>query len=144
MPTKYQTDTLYMNCAIEYSKLSKAHRAKVGAVLVTTLGVMIGGVNGLPNVLGNDCEDGVWDGDEFKYFTKPEVIHSELNCLLRAAREGVSVLGSTIYVTLSPCVHCASMLLSAGVKRVVYLDKYRDTSGISVLELGCCVEKYKQ
>lgn len=141
MPTLKETDTLYMSCAIEYSKLSKATRAKVGAVLVTTQGVLVGGINGLPNVLGNECEEEVWDGDKFCTFTKPEVIHAELNCVLRAAREGVSVLGSTVYCTLSPCVRCASMLVQAGVKRVVYKDKYRDEKGLEILLQSLNVEQ---
>ncbi len=65
--------------------------------------------------------------------TKPEVIHAELNCILKGAKEGVSVKDSVMYVSLSPCVPCASMLKQAGVKRVVYKEQYRDPSGIEYL-----------
>ena len=125
-------DRCYMNCAVEYSKLSHAKRNKVGAVLVTKSGVVLGGVNGLPKQLGNTLEE--------NGATKPEVIHAELNCILKAAKEGVSVVGSTLYTTLAPCSSCASMLLAAGVDRVVYKEKYRISSGLEILKENIIVD----
>lgn len=121
-----------MQCAIAHSALSHGERKKVGAVIVTPSGVILGGVNGLPKQLGNVLEhNGI---------TRDEVIHAELNCILKAAKQGVSVVGATLYTTLSPCKACASMVLAAGIDRVVYLYKYRDTSGLQILEDNIVVD----
>jgi dCMP deaminase len=136
-------DICYMACARAHAKLSKAKRKQVGAVLVTPAGNIIPGVNGLPKQLGNECEtynsdlsDGTLLSQMSCYVTKPEVIHAELNCILKAAEEGISIKGSTLYVTLSPCSPCASMAIRAGIKRVVYEEKYRDPTGIGTLLLA--------
>ncbi len=116
---------MHMDIAVSMAKYSKATRAKVGAVLVTSNGVVLPSYNGTPVGTDNSCEeDGV---------TKPTTIHAELNCVLKAAREGVSILGCTIYTTLSPCMACAAMLLQSGVRCVVYLDEYRDVSPLEYL-----------
>ena len=131
--------------AFSIKSISYGQRAKVGAVAVTANGVVITGVNGLPKALGNELEykeysDGLGGGCWLE--TKPTVIHAENAILVKCAREGVSMLGSTVYTSLSPCEHCASMLASAGVIRVVYKDKYRNLKGVSVLEqCGIVVEK---
>jgi len=125
-------DAMYMQIAVEHSKLSHAVRAKAGAVIVTPDQVMLGGYNGTPSGYPNECEDKI-DG---KLVSKPTVIHAEENALLKAAREGVSTKGSTLYVTLEPCRKCSAMLKSAGILRVVYLDKYvSQTSGCGTAEL---------
>lgn len=147
MASQKETDELYMGTAMLYAKLSKAKRAQVGSCLVTKNGVVLGGVNGTPTGLPNECETVVKTSLP-EYFedtlvTKPEVIHSELNCILKAAREGVSCIGATMYVTLSPCVPCAAMMIQAGVKRLVYKDLYRDQGGIELLQRGnVMVESY--
>lgn len=123
----------YMGTAILHSKLSKATRAKVGSCLVTKQGVILVGVNGTPTGASNEIEDTRYTGFEFQTFTRPEVIHSELNCILKAAREGVSCIGSTLFVTLSPCISCAAMLIQAGVTNVYYKEAYRDSAGIEYL-----------
>lgn len=131
MPSQYSLDQTYLGTALLHAKLSKAIRKQTGAVLVTENGVTLTGYNGTPAGLDNDCEH--WD-DNNSFVTKPEVIHAELNCLLKASREGVSVLNSTMYITLSPCVQCAAMMIQAGIKRVVYLEQYRCTKGLDLLE----------
>ena len=137
MATQQELDKVYMSMAESMSTLSYGKRAKVGAVAVTANGVVITGVNGLPKALGNELEyreysDGLGGGSWLE--TKPTVIHAENAILVKCAREGVSMLGSTVYTSLSPCEHCASMLASAGVTRVVYKDKYRSLKGVGVLE----------
>ena len=129
-------DDVYMGTALLHAKRSKAIRAKVGAVLVTKTGIIIPGYNGTPSGTSNECEVRVFDrvASSTVLVTKPEVIHAELNCTIKAAREGVSVEGSTIYVTLSPCISCAALLLQAGISRLVYKDEYRDNSGIEYLQ----------
>jgi len=139
MPTKKETDGLYMNIALGYARLSKAKRKQVGACLVTNTGVVLGGANGTAAGTDNTCEDLI-DGE---LVTRKNVIHSELNAVLKAAKEGISCVDSTIYVSLSPCEHCSAMLINAGVKRVLYLEEYRDLSGILLLQsANVQVEKY--
>lgn len=137
MADQKQLDETYMGTALLHARLSKAKRAQVGAVLVTSQGVTLTGYNGTPTGLSNACEvevrtqvPGQTTGT---LITKPEVIHAELNCILKAAREGVSCIGATMYVTLSPCVPCAAMMIQAGVKRLVYKEMYRDQGGINLL-----------
>lgn len=126
MASRNNLDKCYMACAEAHSNLSYAERKKVGCALVTKHTTVVGACNGLPPPLGNECEvDGV---------TKDEVIHAENNALIKCAKDGISTIGSTVYVTLSPCKKCASMLISAGVVRVVYKEVYRDTSGIDLLK----------
>ena len=129
-------DETYMGTAMLHARLSKAIRAQVGAVLVTSQGVTLTGYNGTPRGLSNDCEYSyhMLKDEHPTLITKPEVIHAELNCILKAAREGVSCIDATMYVTLSPCVPCAAMMIQAGVKRLVYKELYRDLSGIELLE----------
>ena len=115
-------DAVYIGVAMAHASLSKATRLKVGACIVTTSRVIIPGVNGLPKALGNTCEH---DGA-----TKPSVVHAELNCILKAQREGISIEGATLYVTHSPCEHCASLIIMTGIKRVVYVDEYRSLTGL--------------
>lgn len=132
-------DNTYMQMAKSMSVHSKANRAKVGAVLVTKQGVVLTGYNGTPSGWSNTCEDQEYDSisEEWVYAsTKAEVIHAELNCLLKAAREGVSTIGSTVYTTLAPCLHCSAMLASAGVTRVLYSEDYRDIRGASALRVA--------
>lgn len=117
-----EADNVYMGVARAHSTLSKATRLKVGACIVTLSRVIIPGVNGLPKALGNTCEQ---DGA-----TKPSVIHAELNCILRAQREGIDIVGSTLYITHSPCEHCASLIIETGISKVVYVDEYRSPQGL--------------
>ena len=135
MASRESLDLVYMQTALLHASLSKATRAKVGSCLVTKQGVCLTGYNGNYSGGGNVCED------EYG-MTKPTVIHSELNCVLRAAKEGISVLDSTLYVTLSPCQSCASMLIQAGIQRVVYLQQYRCSEGLDLLrKAGIIVNK---
>lgn len=136
MADQKQLDETYMGTALLHARLSKAIRAQVGAVLVTSQGVTLTGYNGTPKGLPNECETEEYDDwrrTHFHLVTKPEVIHAELNCILKAAREGVSCIDATMYVTLSPCVSCAAMMIQAGVKRLVYKEMYRDQSGVALL-----------
>ena len=146
MPSKNKLDEYYMSLALRIAEISHGRRAKVGCCLVTDNDLTVLGTNGLPKQLGNKLE--YEENYKFCNFgdgilkTKNEVIHAELNTILKCAKEGVSVKGATIYTTLSCCSQCASMLASCGIKRVVYLEEYRDTKGIEVLnECGIIVEK---
>lgn len=136
MANQKELDGVYMATALAHASLSKAIRAQVGAVLVTSQGVTLTGYNGTPRGLDNCCEE--LKPQSFPHepalVTKPEVIHAELNCIMKAAREGVSCIDSTVYVTLAPCVQCSAMMVQAGVTRLVYKTPYRDMSGLLLLK----------
>lgn len=115
----------YMEIATSISNLSYAERRKVGALLVDSGGRMVGeGYNGTPSGTDNSCE--------LNNITKEEVIHAEVNAILNAHKKDLS--DCTIYITLSPCVRCASMLIQKKIKTVIYKEKYRDLSGVEYLE----------
>ena len=129
-----------MSLALRVAELSHGVRAKVGSCLVTENDLTVLGTKALPKHLGNELEFVEFGCGSLT--SKKEVIHAELNTILKCAKEGVSVKGATIYTTLSCCAQCASMLASCGVKRVVYLEEYRDTSGIDILrQCGILVNK---
>lgn len=141
MASQKELDSVYMEVARSHAKLSKAQRKKVGCALVTSNGVILGGCNGLAPGSSNELEykEGVFE----VLVTKDEVIHAELNCILKAAKEGVSIVGSTLYTTLSCCKPCSEMIAAAGVSRVVYDEEYRDLSGIENLsKLNVLIEKF--
>lgn len=139
MANQKDLDDVYMGTALLHARLSKGERAKVGAAMVTKQGAVLTGFNGTPIGRDNCCEFATESG----LVTKPEVIHAELNCILKAAREGISCVGSTMYVTLTPCVPCSAMMVNAGVKRVVYHKEYRDMQGVDLLKsCGIIVESY--
>lgn len=127
MTNKNKFDNLWMNIAHEFAMQSHDKRAKVGAVIVKDDRVVSNGWNGTPPGDDNTCqdEDGV---------TKPDVIHAEMNALLKAARSGVATQGSTMYCTFSPCVPCSRAMRVAGITRLVYTHLYRNGEGADYLE----------
>lgn len=126
-----ELNVVYMRIAKLYSGLSRGIRAKVGACLVTENGVLLPGFNGTPSGTNNDLEFVNEDGE---YVTKPCVIHAELNCTLKAAREGISIKNGSAYITHSPCEQCAAMLLQAGIKAVYYGQIYKNDNGVRLLD----------
>ena len=127
-------DSVYLNIAKEISTLSHCQRAKVGAVIVKDGNIVSFGYNGTPSSMDNCCEDG--------NATISEVIHAEMNAILKAAKSGYSVNGATLYLTLSPCKECSKLILQSGIKRVLYLEEYRDVSGIEFLYNFISIKKY--
>lgn len=117
----------YMDTAERFSKLSSAKRLQVGAVVVKDNRIISIGYNGTPAGWDNQCED---DNN----VTKDEVIHAEANAISKLARSNESGLGSDIFVTHAPCVHCAKLIYGAGIKNVFYREVYRDTAGVQFLE----------
>ena len=142
MASQKDLDKVYMSCAENIATLSHAVRKKVGCILVTPENLQIGAYNGQPSGWSNGCED-VHETEIFEYLvTKPTVIHAELNAILHAARQGVSVKGATLYTTLSCCTACSAMIAQAGVTRVVFKQDYRDMSGVQLLKQhGIIVEQ---
>ena len=120
-------DGLYMGIAELNAKQSHCNRTKTGALIVYNDRLVSAGWNGTPPGDDNKCQDE-------NNVTKPEVVHAEMNAILKAARDGVSVNGATMYVTLSPCSRCARAMIVSGIKRVVYRDAYRDSEGVDYLK----------
>jgi dCMP deaminase len=127
-------DEVFINIAKEIGTLSHCTRSKVGAVLVKDGNVISFGYNGTPAGMDNGCEE--------NNVTKDEVIHAEMNAILKAAKSGNAVEGSTLYLTLSPCKECSKLILQSGVKKVVYLNMYRNLDGIQFLSQFIEVEQY--
>lgn len=122
-----------MKTAELYAQHSRSQRNKVGAVLVNDDNerIVMCGYNGTPPNGDNNCEYINKDGE---LVTKPEVVHAEENVILFCANTGISTKGKILYTTLSPCFQCAKMIITAGIKRVVFKELYRDTSGIDLLK----------
>ncbi len=120
-------DKTYLKMAMEWGNLSHCNRKKVGALIVKDRMIISDGYNGTPSGFENPCEDE--DGD-----TKWYVLHAEANAILKVASSTQTCKGATLYITLSPCKQCSKLIHQAGIKRVVYINEYRDTSGIEFLK----------
>ncbi|AMR57276.1 putative cytidine and deoxycytidylate deaminase [Pseudomonas phage vB_PsyM_KIL3b] len=125
MGVKNRYDQMHMATAEAYANESHCPRTHVGCALVLASGIVSGGFNGHASGGPNQ-----W---EFSPDGNPEVVHAELNSLGKCLEQGLSTKGATMYVTLSPCLECSKLLVRAGVKRVVYRDKYRKVDGINYL-----------
>ncbi len=119
-------DRSYLQMARIWAKNSYCKRRQVGALLVKDRMIISDGYNGTPSGFENICEDETGA-------TKPYVLHAEANAISKVAKSGNSSEGATLYVTASPCVECAKLIIQAGIRRVVYLDEYRLTDGIDLL-----------
>jgi dCMP deaminase len=120
-------DKAYLRLAIEWGKLSYCKRKQVGAIIVRDRMIISDGYNGSPSGFENCCED-----DEG--LTHWYVLHAEANAILKVARSTQTCEGATLYITLSPCKECSKLIHQSGIKRVVYLNGYKDDSGISFLQ----------
>ena len=120
-------DYRYLRMARVWAENSYCKRRKVGALVVKQKMIISDGYNGTPSGFENICE-------EENGITKPYVLHAEANAITKLARSGNNSDGSTLYVTASPCIECAKLIIQAGVKRVVYGEKYRLTEGIDLLK----------
>ena len=127
MDKQTQRDYLYMRMARTWSEYSYCVRRKVGAILVKDQMIISDGYNGTPSGFENICED---DNN----VSKPYVLHAEANALTKVARSNNSSEGATLYVTASPCMECAKLIIQSGIKRVVYGEKYRIMDGVELLE----------
>ena len=128
-------DERYIEMASVWAKNSYCKRRQVGALLVKDKMIISDGYNGTPSGFENVCEDenGV---------TKPYVLHAEANAISKVAQSGNSSKGATLYVTASPCIECAKLIIQSGIRRVVYRDEYRLTDGVDLLRrAGVEVEK---
>lgn len=158
----------YLDVAERFAQLSSATRLKVGAIIVKDDRIVSIGYNGTPAGWDNNCEDRIYPDrsmgdyeqhtDEFdamfpfrdeedklyRLKTKPEVIHAERNAIDKLARGTEAGLGSTMFVTHSPCLECSKSIYTSGIKKIYYRDAYRDNSGIEFLQkCGLEIEQVK-
>jgi len=119
-------DIAYLKMAFEWAKLSHCKRKQVGALIVKDRMIISDGYNGTPSGFNNCCEND-------SYETKWTVLHAEANAILKVASSTQSTNGATLYVTLSPCKDCSKLIYQSGIKRVVYANEYKDTTGIDFL-----------
>ncbi|WP_340067176.1 dCMP deaminase family protein [Ascidiimonas aurantiaca] len=119
-------DKAYLRMALEWGKLSYCRRKQVGALIVKDRMIISDGYNGTPTGFENECED---EDDQTKWY----VLHAEANAILKVASSTQSCLGATLYITLSPCRECSKLVHQAGIQRVVYLNSYKDDSGLQFL-----------
>lgn len=113
--------------AFVWAENSYCERRKVGALIVKDRMIISDGYNGTPSGFENVCEDENND-------TKPYVLHAEANAITKVAKSHNSSEGATLYITDSPCIECAKLIIQAGIKRVVYSRKYRITDGLDLLD----------
>lgn len=124
-----------MDVAYRFAQLSTAKRLKVGAIIVKDDRIISIGYNGTPSGWDNECEEVVQLSDDtIDLKTKPEVIHAEANSISKLARSSESGNGAFMFLTHSPCIHCAKQIYTAGIKQVYYTTSYRDDSGIEFLK----------
>jgi dCMP deaminase len=120
-------DSRYLKMAHIWAENSYCKRRQVGALIVKDKMIISDGYNGTPEGFENICEDEAGD-------TKPYVLHAEANAITKVAKSANNSYGSTLYVTSSPCIECAKLIIQCGIKRVVYSEKYRNTDGLELLE----------
>lgn len=120
-------DKRYLKMATIWAENSYCQRRKVGAIIVKNQMIISDGYNGTPSGFENVCEDE-------NGITKPYVLHAEANAITKVARSNNSSDDATLYVTASPCLECAKLIIQAGIKRVVYNELYRICDGIDLLK----------
>lgn len=123
---QYNLDNRYLKMAQIWAENSYCHRRQVGALVVKDKAIISDGYNGTISGFDNVCEDN--DG-----VTYPYVLHAEANAITKLARSNHNSDGSTLYVTASPCIECAKLIIQAGIKRVVYAEKYHLEDGLDLL-----------
>ena len=119
-------DHRYLRMARIWAENSYCKRRQVGALIVKDKMIISDGYNGTPSGFENVCEE--------NDVTKPYVLHAEANAITKIARSSNSSDGATLYVTASPCLECAKLIIQSGIKRVIYSEHYRLEDGINLLK----------
>ncbi len=146
MADRFDLDITYLKMAKVWSGLSKARRKRVGCLIVKDGMIISDGYNGTPRGFDNSCEL-MKNGDEVDdelmqslpapkishLITRPEVLHAESNAITKLAKSTQSSEGATMYITCSPCLDCAKLIIQAGISRVVFQEVYRNDEGIRLL-----------
>ncbi len=120
-------DRRYLRMARIWAENSYCVRRKVGALLVKDRMIISDGFNGTPIGFENICEDE-------EGHSKAYVLHAEANAITKVARSSNNSEGATLYITASPCMECAKLIIQAGIVRVVYGESYRLADGIDLLQ----------
>jgi dCMP deaminase len=144
----------FMDVAERFSKLSSAKRLQVGAIIVKDDRIISIGYNGMPSGWDNNCEATIFvtkdeaqgydmvaqgyteteKGNWTRLKTRPEVLHAEMNALMKLAKSNESGKDATMFITHSPCIECAKGMYQAGIKTVYFRHHYRSTAGIDFLK----------
>ncbi|NPA35423.1 MAG: dCMP deaminase family protein [Chlorobi bacterium] len=124
---QYKLDQRYLAMARVWSYNSYCKRRQVGALIVKDKMIISDGYNGTPSGFENECED-----ENNK--TKPYVLHAEANAITKVAHSNNSSEGATLYVTSSPCIECAKLIIQAGIKRVVFSEEYHSAEGVKLMK----------
>ena len=124
---QHTLDLRYLRMARIWAENSYCKRRQVGALLVKNGAIISDGFNGTPSGFENICEDE-------NNISKPYVLHAEANAITKIARSSQNSDGATLYVTASPCIDCAKLIIQSGIRRVVYAEQYRLDDGIRLLE----------
>ena len=119
----------YLRMARIWAENSYCVRRQVGALIVKDKMIISDGYNGTPSGFENICEDDLGK-------TKPYVLHAEANAITKVAKSANNCDGATLYVTASPCIECSKLIIQAGIKRIVYSDRYRSDDGLELLRRG--------
>ena len=122
-----QFDRRYLEMAKIWAQNSYCKRRQVGALIVKDKMIISDGYNGTPSGFENNCED-----EENK--TKPYVLHAEANAITKVAKSNNSSENATLYITTSPCLECAKLIIQSGIRRVVFCDKYHKEDGLQLLQ----------
>ena len=127
---------LYLDLAERVAKESYCKRLQVGAIIAKDGNIISFGYNGTPSGMPNKCEE---EDVTFSY-----VLHAESNAITKACKSPISTEGATMYITHSCCLECAKLIIQSGIKKVYFINKYRDMAGIKLLEnCGVYVDQYK-
>lgn len=156
--------SLYMDIARRVSEMSRAIRLKVGTVIIKDDRIISMSWNGTPAGWDNSCEDRKYEditeildkeiledvypyideyGKRYSLKTKPEVLHSEMNALMKLARSSESGNGATLFCTHAPCLECAKGMLQAGIHELYFEHSYRNTDGLDFLAKSNKIQIYK-
>ena len=122
-----QLDSRYLRMARIWAENSYCVRRQVGALIVKDKMIISDGYNGTPSGFENICEDDMGK-------TKPYVLHAEANAITKVAKSANNCDGATLYITASPCIECAKLIIQAGIRRVVYCDPYHCEDGLHLLK----------
>ena len=122
-----QLDCRYLRMARIWAENSYCVRRQVGALIVKDKMIISDGYNGTPSGFENICEDDMGK-------TKPYVLHAEANAITKVAKSANNCDGATLYITASPCIECAKLIIQAGIRRVVYCDPYHCEDGLHLLQ----------
>ena len=133
MPKQEDLDSAYLDMAEIWARLSKAKRKQVGCLIVKNGAIISDGYNGTPRGFDNNCEIEDPKSFEPKLITKEEVLHEESNAITKLAKSTQSSDGATMYITISPCIDCAKLIIQSGIKRVVFAKLYSKQEGLELL-----------